>query len=358
MVLLLAIVLVISRPLSATAFPYFAGGCRGDGPAVGAPHLDANVIQSSSIPESGTVITVDGLALDSETVLTLQPGTDYLLEARDEDQRMRGILMRLAADDGVATDGALLPDKRTQFANVCQSPIIGLTHTRNNNKKTMSGWLRLDQATNVTLDISIVYRNDADLSWFSYSQFRLLVQEGGVTTPPIDNLVTLPPTTAPTLEAATMALSDVPSDAPSDAPSSTPEESPTPVPTTSSIATSTTIPSVVPSTVPTIVRIPDIAPVFATTAPTSDAGPLDCTAPEAAMADCFAASLSEPNACDDCLAEAIPRTATDCGALSASLCAALQECPCGGCANEIEAYLDCAFGQLAGCAVECGNVRG
>jgi len=35
------------------------------------------------------------------------------------------------------------------------------------------------------------------------------------------------------------------------------------------------------------------------------------------------------------------------------MCPAIALCPCGLCQDEIVRFLDCAFRQLVGCALEC-----
>jgi len=357
-----AVLILLTTPFGNTflrpvmAFPTAAGGCDGGQPAIGGNHLDpTREIINGTLEDYNITIQVGNQILSPNTVTTIVQGEPYEIKVEAPEQIMRGILIRLEAPADVDTTAALIPGARTQIAEVCEAPIVGLCHFRNNPKLTFLGTMELDaipgqsETYSFSLDVTVVFRNWASLSWYAYTGYQLQAEP---------NPETLPPTNAPS-----DMPSDVPSDMPSDVPSTIPSDSPSLVPTASFIPTS--IASEVPTITPSGLRLPTSSPNLSTaptpaltTAPTPAPTPI-CPAQAIAMQQCFTDSLGDElgRICDQCVADNIPGSATSCQDLSDQMCFGINICPCGDCKADIATYIDCVFLDVVGCGINCGFTR-
>jgi len=145
------------------AFPSGAGGCDGPGvPAVGGLHTDESngrpVVQST-LADGAIEVTIGDLTLNPDSVNEIPVGEDLLIAVEALDIGYLGVLMRLQVD-GIDTEGALLPGANTQDASVCTAPVVGITHTDNEEKTLSTGTLRVDESfSGGVLDVTVVFIN-------------------------------------------------------------------------------------------------------------------------------------------------------------------------------------------------------
>jgi hypothetical protein len=131
--------------------------------------------------------------LDEDSTFSFPVGEDLDIRVVGEVFDYRGILIRLEADQGVDTSGALIPTTDgTQAANVCSDPVQGITHRNSVLKNNQGGIIRLDEPTSLSLDVTIVVSNNNTNSRFYYSRFLLEAVQSPPTSNPTDK-----PTFAP-----------------------------------------------------------------------------------------------------------------------------------------------------------------
>lgn len=78
-----------------------------------------------------------------------------------------------------------------------------------------------------------------------------------------------------------------------------------------------------------------------------------CLSQRGDLVRCFEGIGSFYEYCDRCVATALPARADSCRDLNSVMCAAIDGCPCGLCANEVEHFLNCAFQVLVRCSLNC-----
>ena len=189
--------LVFLIPLLTAAFSTGAGGCSGGEPAVGATHLGGDrSVQSSGLSEAGISVTIDAVELSPTQPIDVPVGSDLVVTIDSSSITYLGALVRLEAPNGVDTSTALSPAVNMQDANVCVSPIAGITHENSNEKSLSTGMLRFDEAVNgVFLDITVVFSNNAQQgSIFAYDRMEVNFVEDST----LANDTTQAPTRAPT----------------------------------------------------------------------------------------------------------------------------------------------------------------
>ena len=298
-----------------SAFPNQAGWCPGGIPAVGAPHLDSSkVITTGSLADAKYSIDINrGEPLVpsrdvSSPSIALKTGVDYYIRVAAALKRYKGFLVRLSAPDTVDTTTALLPVNLSQVATACNEPVVGICHFNNELKNFASGNLRVDQASVVYLDVTVVRENNANVSSYFYSRYTVRFDESG-------------------------------SDSPSDTPSNMPSQPPA-------------IGSETPSEVPSVASMPSpIAP--STPSPVS---PLNCDEIESNYISCATENFEDgqKQQCEACVAQAFPPRDSECSAYQTNICSALTTCNCGVCSSLLEGYLECLF-PAAGlnCTLDC-----
>jgi len=216
-------VLFILILLSGVAFANSngAGGCDGGQAAVGGYHLDDSndrTVISADLALGKVSVTIDDDLLEPDgSAYTIQTQTDYTVTVTTENEAgFKGVLYRLEAPDGVDTTGALEAiNSDLQLANVCQAPVVGVTHTDNNSKMSVSARLRMDEpADYVVLEITVVGVNSVEGSVYGYNGFGLSVQGEAAPKTPSPTLPpgkTFSPTLAPTVTDVLGTLSPTPS---------------------------------------------------------------------------------------------------------------------------------------------------
>jgi hypothetical protein len=194
---------------------------------------NGKTIETGSLEDGGFEVILDGDTLSPSDRMSFAVGEDHVLTVSG---RFLGILVRLEADDGVDTSAALSEgSNRLQNAGVCAAPVVGITHNSNAVKNDAEVILRLDEASEVALDITIVLANDNVESIFYYSGFALAAVD------PSD------------------AESGAPSSAPSWIPSTLPSSTPVSASSVPSLSPSE-LPSVSPSPLPSLSNPPSIRP--------------------------------------------------------------------------------------------------
>lgn len=217
-----------ASPLSlikvSSAFPTGAGGCNGGGAAVGGSHLDGSkTIESGTLTDGDYQVLIDGVLLEEGgSDVTISVGQDAVITVESGATPFRGILIRVEADSVDAADvAALEPGDNLQLAGACEAPVVGATHTINDEKTSASAILRFDEVTDFSLDITIVLENDDAESVFFYKGFRGAAVGDDDAAAATDDAAAVPTVVPTTSLAPTLAPSSS-TDAPSDMPSSQP----------------------------------------------------------------------------------------------------------------------------------------
>jgi hypothetical protein len=154
----------------ASAYPSGAGGCSGGQAAVQGSHLQSGY-ETGPLGNGGFAVILDGNTLDPAVGVSFTAGEDHTLTVTGS---YTGILVRLQADSGVDTSAALSETSSfLQDASVCNAPVVGISHNSRASKSGAEIILRLDEPSDVTLDITVVLENDSGGSIFYYSGFGL-----------------------------------------------------------------------------------------------------------------------------------------------------------------------------------------
>jgi hypothetical protein len=223
------------------------------------PHRSADTTVTGFLEDGAVVVTLNGETLYPVVQASFTVGEDHVLTVSGG--AFRGILVRLEADNGVDTSAALSEDSNLlRDASVCTAPVVGITHNSNAVKNEAEVILRLDEASEVSLDITVVILLDSAESIYYYSAFAL----AAVDPSEADSSV---PSGAPSElpSSSPVSASDAPSLSPSVLPSSSPvsasgapSRSPSALPSSSPSAPSFTqeessgAPSWSPSAVPSL----------------------------------------------------------------------------------------------------------
>ena len=183
---------------SAYSFSTGAGDCKGGEPAVGGNHTNRAVeIRQTTLRDNGILVFIDGAPLDPQ--VSLETKTEYQISVDSGIfGNLRGILMRMEASRSgttILTD----PLQNTQYASACNSypGAVGLTHSNNTVKKVFSGTFVVNSPDTVQLDITVVSRNDDQLSLFHYDGFNMTFEDSNATTSVPAPPPTEPPSTQP-----------------------------------------------------------------------------------------------------------------------------------------------------------------
>ena len=151
------------KPSMVDAFPSGAGGCMGGMAAVEGFHLDMSngrPVVGGTLADGAIRVTVGDVLLDVDTVNEIPIGQDLLVGVEADDISFLGVLVRLQAPDGVDTTSALIPEANVGPASVCVPPVVGITHTNDDEKTMATGTLRFDEEIDgITLDVTIVFLN-------------------------------------------------------------------------------------------------------------------------------------------------------------------------------------------------------
>jgi hypothetical protein len=187
-----------------TGFPDGAGGCEGGVAAAGGSHLDSSkTILAATLFEGGIAVFVGDTQLEPSRTDEFPIGQDLPIQVvaqavSGDPVAFKGVLIRVEAPDGVPDAfNAIIAAENTQQASVCEAPVGGITHFNRDEKTVASGTIRFDEEVlGVTLDISVVFLNEATASAYAYTRFTTNFRA----TTPISAPVTAPvlaPVTAP-----------------------------------------------------------------------------------------------------------------------------------------------------------------
>ena len=170
-----------------------AGNCPGGRAAVGVTHLEGDVTKGT-LEQGGISLTVGDQLLSVGEIVTLPIKQDLTWTLNATKRPMRGFLIRaedLVDDKGAAVDTreALSNDLPLDFLDgdgddvnsevqvaetVCVNAfsVGGVTHTNNNQKRTVSGTFRVDKPVQeLQVDVTIVIMNRNGKSIYYYSGF-------------------------------------------------------------------------------------------------------------------------------------------------------------------------------------------
>jgi hypothetical protein len=193
--LLLCSVMVVKQVGS---LPSGAAGCAKGSPAVQGYHLDYGPGSvslreglSGSLLQLGTVFLLNNVTVDPAAPPSFSTGTNITWSIINTGNiSLRGILVRVESPSPFFTvfgDGPKLQDARacdSQSGNV-----IGITHRDRSDKNYVSGVMRFDAPTTVTLDVNTVYRNGrvapGNTSYYAYNAYKITVTGPKVPTPAI-----------------------------------------------------------------------------------------------------------------------------------------------------------------------------
>jgi hypothetical protein len=156
---------------SAQAFSTGAGGCDGGGAAVRGFHLTASkTIATGSLADGGVGLYLEGALLNPTTVTNFTASNLNILSLNGTSD-YRGLLVRLSSDVNASTVLLEITDDLKE-ADVCTAPVSGLTHSNGDLKNNQAMSLFLAEG-NLTLDVTIVFANNATNSIYYYSSYML-----------------------------------------------------------------------------------------------------------------------------------------------------------------------------------------
>lgn len=193
-------------------YPTGAGSCASGKNAVGGYHLEEQspsggkrTVLSGELSEGSVSVLInnndDDPLMDVSQPYPLQTQIEYTITVvTTQDPGFKGILLRFSNTDNtmdVPNDIILQPsDTLLQLAMICletESNTIGLTHTDNIEKLSVSALIQFNTPGTVLLDISIVGANDDTVSVYGHSAFTL-----EITGDPLTMIPTMSPMKIPT----------------------------------------------------------------------------------------------------------------------------------------------------------------
>jgi hypothetical protein len=248
----------------AYSFSGASGSCFGGINNIFGPHTlqfgdfgAAINIQTGSLAAGGVQVLFDGDPLATDGVFTFNEGKDYSIRVVG-DSDYKGILIRLETTEVFDTTAALVEDSDLLSpATVCTPPIVGLNHNSAELKNNQGGTLRLNAATALTLDITVVNVLDGTDSVFYYSRFALEALPAPSGSPSLTP--SMAPSITPTISSQPSFLpTGSPSEPPSATPSENPSEAPSQAPSFEPSGAPSTSPSVAPTSAPS--NVPSLAP--------------------------------------------------------------------------------------------------
>jgi len=227
--MLLLVVLLLQSWTAIWAYPDGAGSCIAGAAAVGGGHLEllynglprAFGVISGSLVDGDVVVLLGGIPLDPVSPTIVAAGQNHTIRVVGTlYDGYKGLLIRMEdVTEGGDLDltAALLPGLNTKSADVCIPPVVGVTHTDSAFKKECTATIRLDQAGDVILDITMVGINDAFATIYGYTRFNVTFVEAEV-----EETIATPVAVSRGSDGPSSTPSDIPSSSPSDVPSSSP----------------------------------------------------------------------------------------------------------------------------------------
>jgi hypothetical protein len=146
--------------------------------AVDGRHLDnsnGRLVVEGSLDEGGLEFQLNGMTMEPNTPTEVLVDTEYVASiVATGDTFFRGALIRLEGVDG---NFDFEEEENSQIASVCSPPVVGVTHTDNDEKTILSGRVTFDATGDATFDVTAVFSNNADESVYYYTGFSLTVVE-------------------------------------------------------------------------------------------------------------------------------------------------------------------------------------
>lgn len=243
--------------VSLDAFPDRPGACVG-GRSAALGHATPSPIPTFA--DQGYSLLIDGEVVNDPSTITFQVGTSYEIAVQATGTPFRGALIRV---DGM---GILTANRNSGIATAC-TDVQGVGHTNSGNKSFLSGLFLVEGGSSVTVDVTVVERNERDDSIYSYEGFQFAV--AGAAAPvmaPTEMPVVAPtdmPVVAPTTDAPVVTPTDMPVVAPVTEPTEMPVVTPTEAPVMAPIAENTDMPVVATTEAPIMAPVAAEMPVEA-----------------------------------------------------------------------------------------------
>eukprot|EP00560_Eucampia_antarctica_P002922 CAMPEP_0197841010 /NCGR_PEP_ID=MMETSP1437-20131217/45931_1 /TAXON_ID=49252 ORGANISM="Eucampia antarctica, Strain CCMP1452" /NCGR_SAMPLE_ID=MMETSP1437 /ASSEMBLY_ACC=CAM_ASM_001096 /LENGTH=339 /DNA_ID=CAMNT_0043450703 /DNA_START=67 /DNA_END=1086 /DNA_ORIENTATION=- len=239
----------------AHAYPNGAGTCETGaaiGTASGGNHGPNGL---GSLADAGLEVKVGSEVLDTGTTKEFMTEIEHnvgLEFTGSSGSGFKGFLFRLSSTNNTdasaglkilsSDDSQKLPStgergKNAESNSACANTVAGITHITNNIKQSVSTTLKMEEATNLDLEITVVVSNPPKNKWY-YSKYTIKM--------------VAPPTSYPSSQPS-MIPSTMPSDAPTSMvapPTSYPSSQPSMIPSTMPSDAPTSMPSVAPSGIP------------------------------------------------------------------------------------------------------------
>jgi len=155
-------------------FPGGAGGCDGGGPAVNGSHLTRPETINATFAERGIEVFIEGNPVTPGETYGLQAGNSIEVEIVAAQNQFRGALIRLEPLAGQDVIGGLTPGTNASPAEICEAPVVGISHFDNLLKSSFSGTLQVDEPGETSLDITVVEINSAASSIYMYGGFNIV----------------------------------------------------------------------------------------------------------------------------------------------------------------------------------------
>jgi hypothetical protein len=228
------------------SFSTGAGSCFGGDPNLRFSHISnlgqpaGRTIVRGSLADGGLQVLFGGAPLTPDSLNFFTKGEDYALKVVG-DESYKGILIRLEAGAGVDTTAALIVEEEDSDllyeTSICSNPSQGITQSSNVLKNNIGGTVRVDEFTDVSIGVTVVFANNSTAAINYFSQFQFQVTEAPTASPTMPPTLsptkaptfspTKAPTPAPTTKAPTLAPTNVPTLRPTRAPTEEPSLSPT-----------------------------------------------------------------------------------------------------------------------------------
>jgi hypothetical protein len=202
--LAVAIAAILALPCVSVVEAYASGSgnCPAGGVAIAAAGNEHSKRKNENGPLSkrGTAFAMNGADVNGGESYALGTTLRWTLNTTDTKYGMRGVLIRVAHTGG---DSFTIDSEQLNDLPLCTGTgVSGLTHKDASVKKTVSGNMRFDTAGNVTVDITVVYRNGGRLfkrvSASGYSQYKFSIKGKPPTRAPVRTVPVRAPVRAPT----------------------------------------------------------------------------------------------------------------------------------------------------------------
>lgn len=175
-----ASLLLFLAPSVIHALPSGAANCAGGRAAVGVTHMQGSVTEGT-LEKGGIQVSIGDTLLVAGEVVQIPANRDLSWNLNATKRPLRGFLIR-AEDSAGKADTTLALSAQDEDAQVAHTVCLnafnvgGVTHTNNNQKRTIAGHFRLDEVVDaLQLDVTIVIKNRNGNSVYYYSGYTVQV---------------------------------------------------------------------------------------------------------------------------------------------------------------------------------------